>query len=67
MPDRPDDMYAAGRDPVQDFDYDECGYHHVHPSVMQSDDTVDPANVQCPDFSSNPLLSKTDRGLAIQN
>jgi hypothetical protein len=53
MPDRPDDMHTAGRDPVRDFDRDECGYHRVKPSLVQSDDTVDPANVQCPDLSSN--------------
>ncbi|HXP88148.1 MAG TPA: hypothetical protein VN841_25685 [Bryobacteraceae bacterium] len=53
MPDRPTEMLTGDREPLQEFDPDELGYCRVHPDVVQSDDMVDPANVQCPDFSSN--------------
>lgn len=45
-------MHAAGREPVQRFDADELGYHRVHPDLVGSDGTVDPAHVPCPDLSS---------------
>ncbi len=44
-------MYTAGRESVQEFDPDECGYHRVHPDLVESDGKVEPAHVQCPDLS----------------
>ncbi len=53
MADRPAEMYTAGREALQVFEPKEIFYYRVHPSTVSTDDTVDPAHVQCPDLSSN--------------
>ena len=45
-------MHTSGREPVQEFDPDELGYHRVHPDLVGSDGLVEPVHVQCPDLSS---------------
>ena len=39
--------------PDQTFDADELFYYRVHPDLIQSEETVDPIQVHCPDLSSN--------------
>jgi len=46
-------MYTGDRLPDQTFYVGELFYYRVHPDLIQTDETVDPLHVHCPDLSSN--------------